>query len=84
MTNRRIEKVIYTITYIGEKIQEPILNTEIVNGNSNSNSLRIACLVTGVILIFGALAAFFIFYFNTYIYLKKGDEYQLIGRRRIK
>ena len=75
--NRQVESVIYTIIYLGEEI--PDFNNIEGNGNGLTIAAILLCFIVAAVAV-----AFFLFYYNTYIYLKKGDEYQRIGRKRIK
>ena len=79
----------YTLTYLGTKIPEPTpeptpepepVPDEPVKSDFNWWIVGLISLAT----IGGAIAAFFIFFHNTLVYLKNAEEYQLIAKRRIK
>ena len=76
---RTVGSVVYTVTYIGEKMPYTIL------GKGGNGGIPLLAVVWGVglALILGA-AAYFLFYPNTIIYLKEGDATQRIGRERVK
>jgi hypothetical protein len=83
----RIEKVIYTMTYIGTAMPEPTpipTPTPEFQEKENLNIWTVEGVLLGLAVLGGAIAAFFIFFFNTYVYIKNCDEYRLITRKRIK
>lgn len=92
VTKTRIEKVIYTLTYIGtelpkptpEPTPEPTSGPEVPQEKESSFKWLIVGIAICLAIIGGAVAAFFIFFYNTFIYLKNADEYRLIAKRRIK
>ena len=77
--NRTVGSVVYTVTYIGEKMPYTIL------GKGGNGGIPLLAVVWGVgLALLLGVAAYFLFYPNTIIYLKEGDATQRIGRERVK
>ncbi len=77
--NRTVGSVVYTVTYIGEKMPYTIL------GKGGNGGIPLLAVVWGVgLALLLGVAAYFLFYPNTIIYLKDGDATQRIGRERVK
>lgn len=92
VTKTEIEKVIYTLTYIGTELPKsapmPEPEPDLVEDELQETGISLKWLIAGtaifLVIMCGTLALFFLFYYNTFIYLKNGDEYSLIAKRRIK
>jgi hypothetical protein len=87
VTKTETEKVIYTITYIGTEIPKPTPEPTpepVVPQNETPSIMMIAGIIALILIIGGAIVAFFVFFFNTYIYIKNDDEYRLIAKKRIR
>ena len=84
MTKSRIDKVVYTLTYIGTEIPESVDTSDGPQEKESSFKWLVVGILICLAIICCAITAFFIFYYNTFIYLKSADEYSQIAKMRIK
>ena len=84
VTISRIDKVVYTLTYIGTEIPESVDTSDGPQEKESSFKWLVVGILICLAIICCAITAFFIFYYNTFIYLKNADEYSQIAKRRIK